>query len=1013
MATGTFLEQVYTTDTAKALIYESSWFETIMILLLLCFIVNIGRYCLWRREKWPLLIFHLAFVLIFIGGAISRYIGFEGMMYLLEGATSKYILSSNTFIKLKISDKNRIRVYEIPYLLANLHSKFQGRFQFGNEIFNLKIINYVPHAQEIIVDSFNGSPFLQIVTLCSKGAKGYVEDSLFSGKTKKIGGQSISFGSHSIPTTMKIVQKKGKLYLLSSVNGKYTIMKTGISGLIRKNVPSELKLKTIYKMGSLQWMVPDPIRHGIIKYVSSPKDQEENFPDAITAEVSNRNQSKIITFFAKKGLSNMGGQLQIENKKITIGYGSIFIETPFSLHLDRFELQRYPGSSSPSSFASELTINDGNDKKKYRILMNNVLSYKGYRFFQSSYDSDIKGTYLSVNHDYWGTMISYIGNMLLGLGMFINFFWKGTHFSKLRRKLAEINRKKFLILIFLPLPFIGISAKHKPFSYNLIEFINSSPKIPNSHLDKFSRLLVQDPSGRIKPIHTMALELLRKIYKKDYIGPWEAVRWMISIYQYPRSWIHLPFIKVGIGNKLLNITKANKNAYTSLMNLCKFNQSTGKIDFFLKKDYEKAFLKSPSQRNQYDKAIIDLTEKIGLISGLLQGEYLRIFPNEVNHTWIRTNPMKVYPPALNMLKNYFIALSKAQQSNYWKSADKILHKIINYQYRFGHDIIPCKHKIEAEIFYNKLNIFYNLIFFYAFLGLLFLIVAFTDLFTSSFSIRIVGRLIMRITVLVFFIHAFGLAFRCYISGHSPWSNGYESAVFISWCIVLVSCLFYRTVNFFLPSISTLSSTALLGIAHMMNPEITNLVPVLKSYWLIIHVAVITSSYGFFSVGGFLGLTVLIICILRPLLKNPTIENLIKELTIINEMSLTIGLFLLTVGTFLGGVWANNSWGRYWSWDPKETWALISIIVYAFVLHMRLIPNLRGIFAFNFASILSFSSIIMTYFGVNYYLSGLHSYAKGNPIAIPIWIYYILFFLFFIAIIARDQIKKFPTNSISI
>jgi cytochrome c-type biogenesis protein CcsB len=181
----------------------------------------------------------------------------------------------------------------------------------------------------------------------------------------------------------------------------------------------------------------------------------------------------------------------------------------------------------------------------------------------------------------------------------------------------------------------------------------------------------------------------------------------------------------------------------------------------------------------------------------------------------------------------------------------------------------------------------------------------------------------------------------------------------------------------------------LFVAHLswMSPEITPLVPVLKSYWLTIHVAIITASYGFLGLSSFLGIIVMILIVLRRKQNEQKVTGFIEQLTTISEMSATVGLYFLTIGTFLGGIWANESWGRYWGWDPKETWALITVVLYSFIVHMRLIPSLKGIFNYNMASILGFASVLMTYFGVNYYLSGLHSYGKGsadgvNP-AVPI------------------------------
>lgn len=1013
MAVGTFLEQIYTTATAKALVYEASWFETVMVLLILCFIGNIGKYRLWKKEKWPLLIFHLAFVWIFIGGAISRYVGFEGMMSIREGATSEQIISDKTFIKLQVSKDNRIRAYETPYLLAPLHIGFRGRFKFEEDILRLKVIDYVPSAREVFIERSGAEPFLKIVTTA---AQGRVENYLERGHSKNFGMLSISFAGHSGPNTLQIYEENGKLYLISPLEGSYTIMATGARGHIQKGVPSELHLRALYQVGSVQWVIPEPVRYGILKYTSAPKSQQENFPDAITAEISSGDLSKTLTFFGKKGQLDMNGQILLGDKQISIGYGSTLMHTPFAIRLNRFELERYPGSSSPSSFASELTLIDGDREQNSRVFMNNVIDYKGYRFFQSGYDPDAKGTHLSVNHDYWGTFISYMGYVLLALGMFLTLFWRGTRFWKLKRTLLEASGKKALFLIFLLPFFTSIQAQHRPSSAKRIELeklIGSYPQVPKAHLDKFSRWLVQDQGGRIKPIHTMALELLRKIYKQDHIGAWSALQWMLAIHQDPTLWTQAPFIKVGnkSGDKLLKVTKADKHNYTSLMDLYHFEPATGQVDFILQRDYEQAFSKSPAQRDEYDKALIDLNERVGIISGILQGQYLRVFPipKDPEHTWtgwMRAD-MKIDTTALEMLNEYFVALAQAQKSGRWQEADQRLEKIGHYQQRYGHEIMPSPSKVEAEIFYNNTNIFYRAMLAYALLGTLLLLLAFARLFFFSSLMRVSSRVLILLMGLTFLTHAFGLGLRWYISGHAPWSNGYESAVFISWCMIMAGWIFYRKTNLFIPSIAALSATALLGVAHgnLMSPEVTHLVPVLKSYWLMVHVAIITSSYGFFAVGGFLGLTVLILYILQAFAKRSISENAIKELTLINEMTLMVGLFLLTIGTFLGGVWANESWGRYWSWDPKETWAFISVMVYAFVLHMRLVPGLRGIFAFNFASILSLASIVMTYFGVNYYLSGLHSYAKGDPVPIPRWIYYAVFSVFLIAVMARYQIRK--------
>ena len=194
--------------------------------------------------------------------------------------------------------------------------------------------------------------------------------------------------------------------------------------------------------------------------------------------------------------------------------------------------------------------------------------------------------------------------------------------------------------------------------------------------------------------------------------------------------------------------------------------------------------------------------------------------------------------------------------------------------------------------------------------------------------------------------------------------------------------------------------------NWLDPEITNLVPVLDSYWLMIHVAIITASYGFLALGAILGFINLALMILQNKMNFKRIKNSISELTYINEMSITIGLFMLSIGTFLGGVWANESWGRYWGWDPKETWAFASMLCYIFVLHLRFIPKLKSAFVFNFASLVAYGSIIMTYFGVNFYLSGLHSYAQGDPMPIPTFVYYSIAIIFIVTTVAYFKQKTF-------
>jgi cytochrome c-type biogenesis protein CcsB len=248
--------------------------------------------------------------------------------------------------------------------------------------------------------------------------------------------------------------------------------------------------------------------------------------------------------------------------------------------------------------------------------------------------------------------------------------------------------------------------------------------------------------------------------------------------------------------------------------------------------------------------------------------------------------------------------------------------------------------------------------------------------------------------------------RWYIAGHSPMSNGYESMIFISWVTLLAGFIFSRKSAFALSATAVLAGMTLM-VAHLsfMDPEITNLVPVLKSYWLTLHVSVITGSYGFLGLGAILGIITMILLTLTNSKNKDRISNTIDELTVINFRTITLGLYFLTIGTFLGAVWANESWGRYWGWDPKETWSLITVVIYALVTHSRMIPGMKDIYTFNLLSLFAFSSVLMTYFGVNYYLSGLHSYASGDPVPIPAFVYIAVSLLIALALVAYFKYNK--------
>ena len=426
---------------------------------------------------------------------------------------------------------------------------------------------------------------------------------------------------------------------------------------------------------------------------------------------------------------------------------------------------------------------------------------------------------------------------------------------------------------------------------------------------------------------------------------------------------------------------------------------------------EKANKKKPAERSEFDKEVLKVDERFNILYNVFSGNYLKIFPNknDENNTWhSQTHDFKDFPQedgefSKNIMPTYF----KDVNTKNWVAASEKLEYIKKFQDVLGAEIIPSRKRVEAELWYNQLNLNFWLFQLYFVLGFIMLVISLIKIFTTNKVLNVVWNASIIVVLLSFVAFTGNILLRWYISGHAPWSNGYEMLVFVSWTLVLCGLLTFRKSDFSLP-LAILFAGALLFVSYLdwLSPEITNLMPVLKSFWLKIHVATIVSSYAPLALSAVLGFMALLLIIFRTQKTKKVINIKIKELSYINEISMTIGLFVLTIGTFLGGIWANESWGRYWAWDPKETWALISIIVYAIVLHLRLIPALKGNYVLNMVSVFAFGSIIMTSFGVNYYLSGLHSYAAGDPLPIPTFIYVLTAIVIIVSIISYYRNKRF-------
>ena len=715
----------------------------------------------------------------------------------------------------------------------------------------------------------------------------------------------------------------------------------------------------------------------------------------LTVDVTLNGKKETIRLPGLSGQLGVPRDLVFDKYTVTLEYGSKFIDLPFAIRLNEFQLERYPGSMAPSSYASEVTVIKDDKTYDYRIFMNRTLNEGNFLFFQSSYFPDESGTVLSVNNDP-GKWPTYLGYFLLTLGLFLNFFDKKSRFRKLTKFVANKNLAMFVLTLAL-LSTQNLKANE---SNTLpaqevdditirVDYLNKLKNESKVTADKFGHLVVQSSGGRMKPLATLNREIVQKLSGKSSFMGMDANQIVLGMITRPDIWKDVKIIKINTPKlkKFLGVAESEK--YIS------FSEAFGeKNEYLLTKESEKALLTKPIERGTYEKDIIKVDEKLNIIYSVFNGALLNIFPKVYDEQSADDN-FKWYSPLEAMqefsgqnqaaIGSVVRGLFNSTMDFDWNSANNYIDMIALYQDKVGTDIKPTASKINAEIVFNKLDIFFNLTLAYVLLGFVMVVLAFVVIFKPEFKPAKTTKIILAILSILFAIQTFGMGYRWYLSGHAPWSDIYETLIYISWSAIFAGVIFFRNSLLALGA-ATIIAGIFMFTAHLtdVDPQITSLVPVLKSYWLTIHVSILTASYGFFGLSAILGFLTLIMFIFRK--NRPHLDDVVRHVSAINEISLIIGLACITIGNFLGGVWANESWGRYWGWDPKETWAYVSIVVYALVIHLRFVKSLNTPYVLATASLLAFSSIMMTYLGVNFYLSGMHSYATGDPVPIPMWAY---------------------------
>lgn len=636
---------------------------------------------------------------------------------------------------------------------------------------------------------------------------------------------------------------------------------------------------------------------------------------------------------------------------------------PFSLCLQKFEAKMHDGTNAVADYSSKFTVIDGDDKSEGEVSMNNIYSHRSYRLYQSSYDEDGKGSVLAINADPYGIPVTYTGYALL----FISLVWmlfdpKGGY----RKLLKSPLLKKGALMTALILSMGNIQTLHaEPATGNLQNAV-----LPKETAEKFGELHILY-NDRICPVQTFALDFCKKIYGARSYQGLTAEQVLSGWVFYGNTWANEPFIKIKSGEMK---TAMNLPDYASLNTF--FNREMGgyTIGQYVQEYYN-------GQQDKFHQQAADIDGKIQIIMELREGISLKVLPYTFtknvkatkDHSFIKAgtttwfSPVDKLPQAVEQqhalyFKNVFSLLNGDVKAGNISRVNEFFVKMKKYQEVSSGNSLPTATQYKAERINNAFP--FATILFMANLTLGFIALFYTIYrMTKKREIKALNIALPILLGVSFLALTFGLALRWIISGNIPMSNGYESMLTVAWFVMLISILMQLRIRIVMVFGFLISGFFLL-VSHInqMDPAIGQMMPVLNSPLLSIHVSIIMMSYALLSLTFICG--IMGICL----------RSHGEELQALSRLFLYPALTTMGFGIFIGAIWANVSWGNYWSWDSKETWALITFMIYAVVVHTQSLPVFRKPLVYHIYITLAFLSIAMTYFGVNYFLTGMHSYA---------------------------------------
>ncbi|MEI6853899.1 MAG: cytochrome c biogenesis protein ResB, partial [Bacteroidota bacterium] len=760
-----------------------------------------------------------------------------------KGESSNIVYTEDPYLSIAYNNGKNTSEYSYPMSMgAVTKNSFSVSIPTENKgNIDIKYRQVIPNAVASIQENMpDGKNMIELSVATSMGLQSVVIE---KGEIKNMGSFLLAYNNTQQKGAVNITEKNGKLTIVSPYNLVKSTMSEGSADTIQKGSATAFAENFVYNTNGLAFFFSKFYRNAQKKVVQG--DAKMGGVNAVILDVTVNGKKYEADVMNSSDDAAAYEDYTFDGVPIKFAYGNKAIALPFSIYLKDFIFEKYPGSESPSSYKSQVTLIDPRYslKEDHDIYMNHVLDYNQYRFFQSSYDTDEQGTVLSVNHDFWGTMISYLGYTLLTLGFIITLFNKNSRFFALRKFIKEVRekRKSAALTIALILGLCGLTSAQ-----------NTTVSIVDAkHAEKFGHVVTQTYDGRFAPVNTLALDCMHKIAKRESFnfegkGKFTAMQAFIDMMAEPEFWqqqkiIYIPQQEI---RNLLGITTENASFYD-------FFDANSK--YKLESAINESFRKKPSEKNKFDKEILKVDERLNIFHMIMNGSILKIFPeqNSKNHKWISwDDPASMVPISgaasiINddlQLKNfnyaaimqaYMFEVQQGMKNGDYSKADKIIGYISEIQKQNSDSsILPSESKISAEIFYNKADIFVFLKNVFMVLSLLLLIFAFAENVKSKKSkfIAYTLNILSAVLFIAFLYHTLGMALRWYITGHAPWSNGYEALILVAWGSLLAGFSFAKYSKLTLAATTLLAFFVLMTAGHSSyDPQLTNLQPVLKSF----------------------------------------------------------------------------------------------------------------------------------------------------------------------------------------